>query len=140
MKTKYQLFIHYGLNMNKWLGKFDIVDEKDKHDLERDSALHEFHHGMSRDQSENLAYQKYKKKQHLIAAAHHLDGIDDCKANGKAEDAKKYLAMYLLHLNALGMDPYSPINPEISGFRQPDRTPTENFKSHSADIFALIKK
>lgn len=122
----------------KWLGRFDILKEDDKNDLERHSASYEYELKFPREQAELMAYNRYKENQHIRGAAHHLDGLKKAKEDGRFEDERRHLTMYNMHTAKLGHDPYAPIDPRLQAYRNPDYT-DKGFTPHPADPWSLAK-
>lgn len=120
-----------------WLDKYPIANDEHKLDLERDSAMYTITYGMSKDQAESLAYQKYKKKQHVKAAAYHLDGMDSAKARGSIEDANRHYSMFCLHSQQLGLRPHDPVNAEVEAHKQ--KVYARVFQPHESDCLVLSK-
>jgi hypothetical protein len=125
--------------MEKWLNKFDISSPEDVHDLERSSAVNQFHRGMDRPTAEQMAYDNYKRIQHCKAAAYHLDGVTKSSATGDNESKNKHHIMFNLHLAALGISPFQAVPPEIQAFRGQNTEQLTKFKSHQSDLFVMGK-
>ena len=120
-----------------WLGKYPLADDTHTHDLERSAALHEFHGGMTRDQAEASAYQKYKVLQHQKAAAHHLNGLKNAKQRGNIAEGQRHYIMYCSHAKELGVNPNAPVPPEISTHLNEEAS--DKYQEHGADSFILNK-
>lgn len=120
----------------KWAGKYEMVDSSHAHDLERAAAFYEFHKGLSKDVADRLAFEDYKRKQMIDAAAYHLDGIDRAKALGDKEFANSHYSMYLMHCGGLGFDHRTSIVPEIQAQRG-KFVFGDKFMPHPADSYAL---
>lgn len=119
-----------------WMGR-PVVRAEHVNELERDAAINEFHSKMPRHQAEEKAHHDYMRRQHIDAAAHHLQGMKAAQANADMEDAKKHGAMYEMHLKALGFEP-GPVPHEIKqAAEHPDRKPVYRFKPHHGDFFVL---
>lgn len=120
-----------------WMGR-PIVRAEHVDELERDAALNEFHSKMPRHLAEEKAHQDYIRRQHIDAAAHHLQGMKAAQANADMEDAQKHGTMYEMHLKALGFESPGPVPHEIKmASEQPDRKPIYRFKAHHGDFFVL---
>ena len=120
--------------MFKWL-EFDILLPDDRYDLERNAAISQME-GMPQVMAEQAAYQKYIYIQHLKAAAHHLMGMIENKFNGSMSDSHKHYGMYVLHLNALKINPHDTVHPSVVT-HQPIGLQFNSFLPHPADV--LIK-
>lgn len=119
-----------------WMGR-PILRAEDHHLLETDAAINEFHHRMPRHEAEEKAHKDYVRKQHIEAAAHHLNGMKAAQSNADIEDAQKHGMMYERHLKALGHEP-GPVPAEVQqAAKSPDRKPLYKFKAHHGDFFAL---
>lgn len=122
--------------MLKWLNKYEILSPDDEHDLERSAAVNEFHKGLSRDESEQVAYNNYRQQQFLKAAAFHLDGMDVAKSNGKTEEQNRHYLMYMQLCKAVGIDGSSAVSPAIQAFRG---TQDLSKFDHPADSWVFAK-
>lgn len=122
----------------KWLNRFSVLTEEHKNDLERSAAVIEFESKLPREQAETLAHQKYVQEQHLRASAHHLDGMESSKVNGKMADAHKHLIMFNLHAAKLNRRPWDPVDPRIAAFRDP-KYKESHYTPHPCDHFTLSK-
>ena len=105
--------------MLKWYN-YEIVAPHDRANLERASHILEQFHGMPRAMAESMAYDKYKAQQHAKAAGHHLMGMVTSKENLRDEDAKKHYMMYILHMQALGLNYSGAVPPEITAHKPID--------------------
>lgn len=121
----------------KWQGK-SILDAAHHGDLETRAAIHEFQHGLPRQQAESKAYEEYVKDARQRAAAHHLDRQKAADAVGDKETAFKHNILYRLHLKALGLDEVGPVPPEVQRHIEDEgkKSPVK-FKAHPGDLFAL---
>lgn len=125
------------LATSSWMGR-PILHEDHGHDLERRSAINEFHHKMPREQAEQSAHDDYVKEHRLKAAAHHLAGMKAAQAAGSHEDSKKHWMLYDTHLKALGLDSVGAVPPEIQKqMDNPDEKKVYKFKAHKGDLYAL---
>jgi hypothetical protein len=124
--------------MLKWLGKYDILSKNDESDLERKAALYQFHKFLSKSQSEELAYQDYKKCMLAKAAAFHTDGMSFAKVRGDKEAEQRHYMLYALHCNELGINPRGHVPPEINAFRGQSEA-LKKFETNPADLFVQTK-
>lgn len=123
-----------------WLGR-PIVDPEHAKDLEVQSALHEFQDKLPRAEAEERAHTGYRREHHKAGAAHHLQGLKAARAIGQTDEAKKHGAMYALHMEAMGHDPYAEPPAEIrQRVEDPERDKLVRFKAHKADSFLLGKR
>lgn len=126
-------------NPLQWAGR-DILDADHIKDLDTKAAMHEFKDRLPRDQAEEKAHNAYRRDQHMVGAAHHLQGMKASQALGQVEEGKKHAAMYHLHMKQLGMDPDAEPPAEIrQRIKAPDAQKLLRFKAHPADMFALTK-
>lgn len=124
----------------QWAGR-DVTDLEHGHELDREAALHEFDGKLPRHEAEDKAYHGYKRKQHELAAAHHLQGIKMAEAAGDERQGRKHGLMYQLHLKELGHDAIGPVPKEVqqhidAGHAGEGGT-LYNFKPHRGDMFVL---
>jgi hypothetical protein len=125
----------------KWLDRFLVLNPEHVNDLERNAATNQYVGGMTKDHAELSAYDRYRKIQHAMAAAHHLDGMDDGKNIVKNQNmADKHYAMFNLHMKVLGHNPLLNVPPEVQAFRNSEREPSHVFRPHPADLLVLTKK
>jgi hypothetical protein len=121
----------------KWQGR-KVVAPAHVDNLERDAAVLEFEHGMSRKDAEEQAYQEYLRIHHTTAAAHHLRGMRGAQASGDYDEARKHGIAYGMHLHALELDPMDQVPDEINELVDADdRKPQIKFKAHKADSLLL---
>ncbi len=120
-----------------WLNKYPMAHDDHAHDLERAAALHQFHGGLSKEQAEASAYQKYKVLQHQKACAHHLDGMRNSKANGNIADGQRHYIMFCSHAKELGLNPHRPVPPEI--LAHSTEQSSKKYEDHGADSFISNK-
>jgi hypothetical protein len=120
-----------------WMGH-SIMDPKDAHKLELESAINEFHHKMPREEAEKVAFQKYKKTAHLEGAAHHLKSMKVARSIGAPEAAEEHYNRYAQHLQELGADPNGPVPSEISSLA--NKGVHMDVKEHPADRLMPLKK
>lgn len=116
-----------------WLGR-PIHSEDHATDLERQSALNEFVHGMPREKAEEEAHKGYRQEHHAKAAAHHYTQMKSARAAGDADVSKKHAEMYSQHIKAMDKDPWGATPPEVEkhiGKIQEGDAP--QFKAHPAD-------
>jgi hypothetical protein len=124
----------------QWLEKYFITKAEDVNDLERYAATNQYINGMSKEHAEISAYQKYKRIQHAMAAAYHLDNMEAAKNLVKDPHmADKHLCMYILHARNLQQKPLNGVLPEVQAFRDPNTEPNHVFKPHPSDILVLRK-
>ena len=97
---------------HNWNGK-TVIHPQHIAGLEQEAAMNEFQGGMPRQEAEHKAYQNYRKTQHLEAAAFHLRGLKSAQGSGDVEEAKKHGAMYALHAEKLGFEPWKEPPPEL---------------------------
>jgi hypothetical protein len=123
----------------QWAGK-DIVDQDHAQLLDREAAVHEFEGKVPRHEAEDKTYGDYKRKQHAVAAAHHLRGMKVSVAAGDGREARKHGLMYQLHLQSLGHEPGGPVPDEVRQYEHVasgDGIRVYKFKPHGGDIFVL---
>jgi hypothetical protein len=124
--------------VGSWNGR-TILDPDHAHELERESAIHEFGGKFPRHEAEGRAYSQYRRKQLAIAAAHHLRGAKAAQALGDMEEAQKHGSLYALHLKELGHESVGPIPDEVR--HHLDKTDSKEkhykFKHHPGDSFLL---
>ncbi len=100
--------------------------------------MHEFKDGMPRQEAEHKAYNAYRKTQHLEAAAFHLRGLKSAQGSGDLEEAKKHGAMYALHAEKLGFEPWKEPPPELKvHLDNALKEKVHKFKAHRGDQFVL---
>lgn len=122
---------------HQW-SKRPIISQDHIADLERDSAINEFEHGMDRESAENGAYQAYRKKHHSEGAAHHLRGLRAAQEAGDIEEAHKHGVAYALHMGELGHDPMDAVPEDIKKIAEGETKPkVYKFKSHKSDHFLV---
>jgi hypothetical protein len=127
------------LGAANWMGKPILYP--DHHDeLEQNAAVNEFALKMARPDAEHAAYGDYVKRQRVMAAAHHLEGMKAAHAVGDMESARKHGAMYNMHSKALGHEPVGPAHPDVVAHMQKQPSKVYKFKAHKGDLFALDQK
>lgn len=118
-----------------------VLSAEDIPELEREAGVHEFVNKKPREEAEQNAYDSYRRKHHLEAAAHHLSMMRAAGASGSYNDAKKHKLVYDMHLQQLGYDPSDHNVPDdIKNFmNDPHNNPGLRFKAHKGDAFLLNK-
>lgn len=84
------------------------------------------------------AHDDYSAGQHVQAAAHHYGGMRAAQGAGDSHAAQKHLAMYTLHLKALGLDPNGPVPKAVLATYQEQHE--ADFKPHRGDAMVLGSK
>ncbi len=120
-----------------WNGKH-VLHEQHIPALEQEAAIHEFAHGLPRQEAETRAYQNYRKTQHELGAAHHLRGLKSAQGSGDLEEAKKHGALYEMHMQKLGHEAWKAPPPEIAvHMDNPLKEKIHRFRPTGADAFVL---
>jgi len=122
-----------------WMDKpeYPLTHADHGRDLEIDAAINEYGHRMPKSKAESRAYEKYKRGQHVSAAAHHLAGMKAAQGAGDMEAARKHGLMYNLHSKALGHEPVGPAHPEVVAEMGKKPAKVYRFKPHRGDMLAL---
>lgn len=119
-----------------WQGR-QVIDQQHVPQLEAEAAINEFSRGMSRQNAEHQAYQRYRRDRVLEAAAHHAQGLKTAMAAGQPDEAQRHGAMYVQNMRHLGLDPIGAIPEEVrSRMQAPDRQQLYRYKGHAADDFS----
>lgn len=125
------------INNHSWNGN-PIIHQQHAADLEQEAAMHEFKGGLPRQEAEHKAYQNYRKTQHLEAAAFHLRGMKSAQGSGDLDAAKSHGALYALHAEKLGFEPWKEPPPELKvHLDNPLKERVHRFKAHRGDSFVL---
>lgn len=122
---------------HRWKGQL-ILSQDHIPDLEYSAAIHEFEHGLPREEAEGEAYKSYKNKLHREGAAHHLRGLRAAQASGDIDEAHKHGVAYSLHMGELGHDPMDAVPDEIKKLAEGEGLKSQyKFKSNQADALLL---
>lgn len=110
-----------------------LVDEEHSIDLDKQVTEHTSK-GFDQDVSEEAVYQKYKKQQHLQAAAFHIGAASKMARNGQKADADKHHALYRLHLSAGGLRNGTKVPDEVMAMVPTTQSGSHQFfQNHGAD-------
>ena len=121
----------------RWMNK-RILHPNDADQLDTDSAVNEFEHGLPREEAEARAYSDYTKHHHSAAAASHLRGLRSAEAAGDLDEARKHHIAYSLHMSKLGYDPLEQVPDEIKNLTEADDKKTHyKFKAAPGDALLL---
>lgn len=123
-----------------WLNKYQLMNPKDSAELEKNSAIYQFHKGLARELAEAKAYEDYKKEKQMEAAAYHLAGMKMAQGAGDMEACKKHGMLYDMHMKSMGLDPYNTLSKDFIELVNKVKPTKYKFSSHKADIFAIKQK
>lgn len=115
-----------------WRNK-PITDDQDSVELDR-LVAHHTARGIEPGMAEESAYQDYKKRQHVHAAAFHMHAATEMSRAGHSDGAKKHHALYQMHLAAYGQKHGSKVPDEVVAILPVSGSGTSGFfQSHNAD-------
>jgi hypothetical protein len=90
--------------------------------------------GFDQDVAEEAVYQKYRKQQHLQAAAFHIGAASRMARAGQKQDADKHHALYRLHLSAGGLRNGLKVPDEVMAMVPTTQSASHQFfQNHGAD-------